>query len=266
MLSAHRATSCVRRSQRRVEERLTLAASGSARTLQDAELRELRRELERLRSENDRLARIVGLVGPRPLPDEAPRSPLFGGFPGAVDHSSSPADKVMFFRHLFAGREDVHALRWENDRTGRAGWMPAVEGGFRRGQTNRTYMPLTDEAITAHLAGSIHAGLYPLMDGDTCRLLACDFDGSLALLDALAYTKAARSFDVPTALEVSRSGVGVHVWTFFTDVVAATTARRVGAGRSSVRRSPSAASWTWTATTGSSPLRISCLPRGRSAT
>jgi len=172
MLSAHRATPCVRRSQRQVEERLTLAASGSARTLQDAELRELRRELERLRSENDRLARIVGLVGPRPLPDEAPRSPLFGGFPGAVDHASSPADKVMFFRHLFAGREDVHALRWENDRTGRAGWMPAVEGGFRRGRTNRTYMPLTDEAITAHLAGSIHAGLYPLMDGDTCLLLA----------------------------------------------------------------------------------------------
>ena len=68
-------------------------------------------------------------------------------------------------------------------------------------------MPLTDEAITAHLAGSIHAGLYPLMDGDTCRLLACDFDGSLALLDALAYTKAACSFDVPPALEVSRSGV-----------------------------------------------------------
>lgn len=136
------------------------------------------------------MARLVGLVGPRPLPDEAPRSPLFGGLPGAVDHSSSPADKVTFFRHLFAGREDVHALRWENDRTGRAGWMPAVEGGFRRGQTNRTYLPLTDEVITAHLAGAIHAGLYPLMDGDTCRLLACDFDGQLALLDALAYTKA----------------------------------------------------------------------------
>ena len=89
---------------------------------------------------------------------------------------------------------------------------------------------LTDDVITAHLAGTIHAGLYPLMDGDTCRLLACDFDGPLALLDALAYTKAARSFDVPTALEVSRSGSGAHVWMFFADAVAATTARRVGAG------------------------------------
>ncbi len=108
--------------------------------------------------------------------------------------------------------------------------MPAVEGGFRRGQTNRTYLPLTDEVVTAHLAGTIHAGLYPLMNGDTCWLLACDFDGPLALLDALAYTKAARSFDVPTALEVSRSGSGAHVWMFFADAVAATMARRVGAG------------------------------------
>ena len=211
-------------------ERLSVDMSGSAVSDHEAELRELRREIERLRAENDRLARLVGLVGPRPLPDEAARSPLFGGLPGAVNRSSSKADKVTFFRHLFAGRDDVHALRWENDRTGRAGWMPAVEGGFRRGQTNRTYLPLTDDVITAHLAGTIHAGLYPLMNGDACRLLVSDFDGPMALLDALAYTKAARSFDVPTALEVSRSGSGAHVWMFFADAVAATMARRVGVG------------------------------------
>jgi superfamily II DNA or RNA helicase len=196
----------------------------------DAEIRELRRERDRLSAENARLERLVGLIGPRALPDEAARSPLFGGLPGAVDGSSSSATKVTFFRHLFAGRDDVHALRWENDRTRKAGWMPAVEGGFRRGQTNRTYLPLTDDVITAHLMGDIHAGLYPLMAGDTCRLLACDFDGPSALLDALAYTKAARAFDIPTALEISRSGSGAHVWIFFTGAVAATTARRVGAG------------------------------------
>src|SRR5580658_11309056 len=124
----------------------------------DAELRDLRRERDRLSAENRRLERLVGIVGPRALPDEAPRSPLFGGLPGAVDHSSSPADKVTFFRHLFAGREDVHALRWENDRTGRAGWMPAVEGGFRRDRQTQTYLPMTDDVVTAHLTGTIHAG------------------------------------------------------------------------------------------------------------
>jgi hypothetical protein len=45
----------------------------------DAELRDLRRERDRLSAENRRLERLVGLVGPRALPDEAPRSPLFGG-------------------------------------------------------------------------------------------------------------------------------------------------------------------------------------------
>jgi hypothetical protein len=123
----------------------------------NAELRYLNSELNRLRAQNARLERLVGLVGPRALPDEAARLPLFGGLPGAVDGSSSKANKVLFFRLLFAGRDDVHALRWENDRTGRAGWMPAVEGGYRRGQANRTYLPLTDDVITAHLVGSIHA-------------------------------------------------------------------------------------------------------------
>jgi hypothetical protein len=36
---------------------------------------------------------------------------------------------------------------------------------------------LTDDVVTDHLRGLITVGLYPLMGGDTCRLLACDFDG-----------------------------------------------------------------------------------------
>ncbi|MHB8288652.1 MAG: TOTE conflict system archaeo-eukaryotic primase domain-containing protein [Acidimicrobiales bacterium] len=168
---------------------------------------------------------LVGLVGPRPLPDEAAPSPLSGGLPGVVNHSSSKAEKVTSFRNLFVGRDYVHAQRWESDRTGRAGWMPVVEDGLRRGQTDWMYSPLTDGVVTAYLAGTIYAGLYPLMNGCTCRLLVCDFDEPMAPPHALANTKAARSFDVPTALEVSRSGPGAHVWMFFADAVAATTAR-----------------------------------------
>lgn len=195
-----------------------------------AEVPRLMRELERLRHENRRLERLLGLSGPHPLPEEQARRPLFGGAPGAVDASSAQPDKVLFFRHLFAGRDDVHALRWENELTGRSGWVPAVEGGFHRGRQNRNYLPLTDEVITAHLTGTVHAGVYPLMSDDRCRLLACDFDGSGALLDALAFTKAARAADVPTGLEISRSGTGAHVWMFFSDAVEATVARRIGAG------------------------------------
>jgi hypothetical protein len=40
---------------------------------------------------------------------------------------------VALFGALFAARTDVYAVRWENTRTGKAGWLPAVRGGWRKG-------------------------------------------------------------------------------------------------------------------------------------
>jgi hypothetical protein len=82
--------------------------------------------------------------------------------------------------------------------------------------------------LRAHLTGEAHVGLYPLLDGDMCWWLAADFDGPAAMLDALAYLKAARSWSVPAALEVSRSGIGAHAWVFFTAPVPAESARKLG--------------------------------------
>jgi hypothetical protein len=73
----------------------------------------------------------------------------------------------------------------------------------------------------------MHIGLYPLLEGDLCSWLAADFDGQAAMLDALAYLKAARTWSVPAALEVSRSGVGAHTWVFFAASVPAEAARRL---------------------------------------
>jgi hypothetical protein len=123
----------------------------------------------------------------------------------------------------------MYAIRWENARTGRSGWSPAVEGGWRKG-TNRPYLRLTDRVVEAHLTGEVHLGLYPLLVGDICQWLAADFDGPSAMLDALAYLKAARAVGVPAALEVSRSGIGAYVWVFFTGPVPAATARALGSG------------------------------------
>ena len=89
---------------------------------------------------------------------------------------------------------------------------------------------MTAELLASHLSGEVHAGLYPLLDGDRCWWLAADFDGPAAMLDALAYLKAARSLGVTAALEVSRSGVGAHAWVFFTGPVPAEMARRLGSG------------------------------------
>jgi hypothetical protein len=41
------------------------------------------------------------------------------------------ADKLALFADRFRARADVYAVRWENTRTGTAGWMPAVAGGLR---------------------------------------------------------------------------------------------------------------------------------------
>ena len=87
--------------------------------------------------------------------------------------------------------------------------------------------------ITAHLSGELELGLYPLLDGDRCQWLAADFDGATAVLDALAYLKAARAVGASAALEVSRSGQGAHVWLFF-------TAPRPRSDRPSGRQRPAA--------------------------
>lgn len=167
----------------------------------------------------------------RAVPGPAQTS-IFEAPPGPVHRSSPPAVKVAFFGTLFGARTDIYATRWENRRTGRSGWLPAVRGGWRRGvrHEDREYLPLAEEVITPHLTGDIHAGLYPLLDGDRCWWLAADFDGDAAMLDALAYLKAARALGVPAGLEVSRSGVGAHIWCFFTAPVSAETARRLGTG------------------------------------
>ncbi|WP_243710305.1 DEAD/DEAH box helicase [Micromonospora sp. KC213] len=90
------------------------------------------------------------------------------------------------------------------------------------------HLPRTTEVVAAHLVGDVFMGLYPLMPGNTCHFVVADFDGPTAMLDALAYVKAARASAVPAALEISQSGRGAHVWVFFTGAVSAATGRAVG--------------------------------------
>ena len=186
-------------------------------------------ELAWLRGENARLRRLLELSASEARAPEPAQTALWHERPGAVTASSAPAEKLSVFNSLFNARREVYAIRWQNARTGRAGWVPAVAGRWRKG-SNRPYLPLTDQVITSHLTGEIELGLYPLLDGDRCGWLAADFDGRSAMLDALAYLKAARAVGVSAALEVSRSGVGAHAWIFFTGPVEAAAARTLGTG------------------------------------
>lgn len=54
----------------------------------------------------------------------------------------------------------------ENARTGRARWLRAVRGGWRKEvpHAEREHLPLTSEVLAAHLSRQAHIGPYPLLD------------------------------------------------------------------------------------------------------
>jgi hypothetical protein len=93
----------------------------------------------------------------------------------------------------------------------------------------RELLPLSDAAIYGHLAGDHTIGLYPLLEDDSCHLLAVDFDEQDWRDDARAFLRTCRELAVPAALEISRSGEGAHVWVFFEEAVPAREARQLGA-------------------------------------
>lgn len=193
------------------------------------ELVELRHELDRLRAENARLSRLLDLRGDTTPADEQLAMPPA---PGLVTmKGSSVDDKLALYADRFRTRTDVYAVYWENQRKGIRGWKPAVAGGWFRGadRARAPRLPLTRQVLVEHLgAGQLFIGLYPMFEDNTCRFLVADFDGAAAVLDALAYAKAGRVAGVPTAVELSKSGRGAHVWVFFTEAIPAVTARAVG--------------------------------------
>jgi hypothetical protein len=63
----------------------------------------------------------------------------------------------------------VYALRWENSRNAKAGWGPAVKGGWANTRRlDRELLAFTDEVTAEHLRGSEHVGLYPMLRDDRC--------------------------------------------------------------------------------------------------
>jgi len=93
------------------------------------ELAQLRALTTRLRAENARLLRLLELTPKQAAPPGPVQTGFFEAHPGPVDRRSAPEVKVDFFAALFAARTDIYATRWENTRTGKAGWLPTVRGG-----------------------------------------------------------------------------------------------------------------------------------------
>lgn len=97
----------------------------------------------------------------------------------------TPAEKVRLFRSLFRGRLDVFPTRFVSKRTGKAGYAPACRNKFVPGVCalpkvkcgecpNQAFFPFDDAAVLDHLTGRQVLGLYPLLEDETCWLLAVD--------------------------------------------------------------------------------------------
>jgi len=157
----------------------------------------------------------------------------------------SPKEKIAILRRLFRGRQDVYPRRFESRKSGKSGYQPACANEWRRGVCNkpkvkcsvcpsRQYLPVTDQAIEMHLRGDdgyghdFTMGVYPLLENDCCRFLAVDFDKKEFERDAGAFLVTCRQFEIPAALERSRSGNGAHIWIFFREDVSVRQARRMG--------------------------------------
>jgi len=182
----------------------------------DFESEKLRREMERLRKENAELRRLLGFSvreSSRGYQETSDQTPLKIEPTSSLTANSPAVDKIALFRNLFRGREDVYAIFWTNERSGKKGYSPAVENPWNFGKEKpKKYLPVTDRVIHEHLIGEKIIGCYPLLKNDSCWFLACDFDKEGWVLDSLAFLDVCKRFGIPAYLERSRSGKGGHVW------------------------------------------------------
>jgi superfamily II DNA or RNA helicase len=198
-------------------------------------------EIHCLREENIRLKQLLTLHG-IPIPPPSPLAQLQTSAPKTAEVESGKErarQRIVFFRSLFRGREDVYAVRWQTA-DGRAGYSPSTLKNWKAinqsrpeerkkvDRETRTLLPLTDTVIEKHLRGQETIGIYPLLADETSWFLAVDFDKKSWHQDAIAFLETCRELRVPAALERSRSGNGGHVWIFFEQALSAITVRKLG--------------------------------------
>lgn len=159
----------------------------------------------------------------------------------SVTNNSSSAEKINLFLSLFKGRDDVFARRWENRKKETSGYSPACANEWKSGIClkpkiscteckHKEYIPLDKKIIENHLRGqnNMVVGVFPLLLNETCHFLAIDFDDEGWQKDVSTLRGVCALFDIPLAVERSRSGNGAHMWFFFGQPITAPLARKFG--------------------------------------
>src|SRR5262249_3017428 len=99
---------------------------------------------------------------------------------------------------------------------------------------HQRFLSVTDDTIRWHLSGHDHdgkdfvMGIYPMLQDETCFLLAVDFGKEGWREAAKAFWETVRYLNVSAALERSLLVNGAHVWIFVGEAVPGSLARKLG--------------------------------------
>ena len=156
-----------------------------------------------------------------------------------INNTSDTLSKINLFMSLFRGRNDVYAKRWENKNKGTSGYSPDCLNQWQKGVCGKPkitcskcehnlYAVLDEDVIENHLRGNVVVGIYPMLQDETCWFLAMDFDEADWQSDISVLREVCMEFNIPIAVERSRSGKGGHAWFFFENRVSAALARKFG--------------------------------------
>lgn len=148
-------------------------------------------------------------------------------------------NRINLFREIFKGREDVVTQYWESRDSHRNGYSPLCYNEWKKGIChkpcrtcdNADYIPLSDNLILDHFKGKRRLGIYPLNIDEKCNFITVDFDGhsneGAPQRDAREFYEVCNLQDIPSYLIRSKSGKGIHSYSFFEASIKAEKVRKV---------------------------------------